>query len=68
MCRPTSELRGFKNVYIQKGESVELEFKLGFEELGFYRRDGKIAVEKGEFEVYVGKDCYAEDMFIIMVI
>ena len=68
MCRPTRELRGFKKVYIQKGESVEVEFKLGFEELGFYRRDGKFAVEKGEFEVYVGKDCYAEDKLIIKVI
>lgn len=68
MCRPTRELRGFEKRFLPKGETKEVVFKLGFEELGFYRRDNKFAVEKGEFEVYVGKDCYAADKLIIKVI
>ncbi len=67
MCRPTRELKGFKKVFIPRGKSVETEFKLGYEELGFYRRDNKFAVEKGEFEVYVGKDCLTENKLIIKV-
>ncbi len=68
MCRPTRELRGFKKCFIKKGETADVEFKLGYEELGFYRRDNKFTVEKGEFEVYVGKDCLTEDKLIIKVI
>lgn len=68
MCRPTRELRGFKKKFIQQGETVTIEFKLGYEELGFYRADNKFAVEKGEFEVYVGKDCLTENKLIIKVI
>ncbi len=68
MCRPTKELRGFKKIFIKQGENVDVEFKLGYEELGFYRHDNKFAVEKGEFEVFVGKDCYANKAFVIHVI
>lgn len=68
MCRPTRELKGFEKRFIKKGETAKFVFKLGYEELGFYRRDNKFVVEKGEFEVYVGKDCLTENKLIIKVI
>ena len=36
--------------------------------LAFYNAKAEFAVEKGEFEVYVGTDCYANNKIVIEVI
>lgn len=68
MTRPLRELKGFKKVLIQKGESKEILFTLGKEELGFYNADGKFVLEKGKFEIFVGKDCLTENKLCIEVV
>lgn len=59
LTRPVRELKGFQRAALQPGETRRLEFDLGFEELAFYRQDGKLALEPGEFRVWVGADCTA---------
>ena len=58
--RPVRELKGFKKIYLEPGEEKQVTLSLGREELGFYTKDGKYLVEKGEFQIFVGKDCYAD--------
>jgi beta-glucosidase len=52
--RPLKELRGFQRTFLRKGESKELTFILGIEDLKFYDKDMKWTYEPGAFKVFVG--------------
>lgn len=67
MIRPLKELKGFLKKTIKSNESASFEFEIGYEELGFYNASGVYAVEPGEFEIYIGKDCTAEKFIVIRV-
>ncbi|MBE0650990.1 MAG: beta-glucosidase BglX [Bacteroidales bacterium] len=54
VTRPVKELRGFKRVFLKKGESKKLVFKLTNQDLSFYRKDMTFGSEPGSFEVFVG--------------
>lgn len=54
LTRPVKELKGFQKVNLRAGESKNLEFLLGPEELGFYNGEGNLQVEPGEFTIRVG--------------
>ncbi len=54
VTRPVKELRGFKRLTLQQGETQTVEFTLGRKELEFLGRDLKPVLETGEFQVYVG--------------
>ena len=51
--RPDIELKGFKRVSLEPGESVEVNFSIGFDELCYHRDDCKV-VEPGEFQIMIG--------------
>lgn len=57
LLRPCRELKGFKRITIEKGDSKLVEFSLGKEELGYYNHKGEFIVEPGSFKVFVGLDC-----------
>ena len=65
--RPMRELKGFNKKLINSGESVRFEFEIGFNELGFYNLDNKFDVEKGRFDIYVGKNCLCRDKITVEV-
>lgn len=52
--RPVKELKGFQKVFLKKGETKTVTFKLTAKELAFYRKDMTFGVEEGEFKVIVG--------------
>jgi beta-glucosidase len=54
VTRPVRELKGFKRVTLDPGEMQTVQFTLGPNELGFYGKDLKFAVEPGDFDVWVG--------------
>ena len=54
VTRPVKELRGFKRVSLNPGETKTVEFTLGPDELSYLNRDMKRVVEPGTFEVMVG--------------
>lgn len=60
MVRPVKELKGFKKVFIKKGETVKVDIELDSRELGFWTNDMKYVVEPGEFTVMVGPN--SEDL------
>jgi beta-glucosidase len=51
---PVRVLRGFRKVALQPGESAEVAFVLGPDDLKLMDADGKWVVEPGEFRVMVG--------------
>ncbi len=67
MTRPVKELKDFNKIFLKKGETKTVTFKVGFDKLGFFRKDSKFAVEKGKFKIFVGKDCYTENFVEVEV-
>lgn len=54
VTRPVKELKGFKLVELNAGESRVIHFTLTKKELGFYNNQGEFVIEAGEFEVFIG--------------
>jgi beta-glucosidase len=58
--RPVRQLKGFKRVMLQPGETRTLKFPLGKDELNFWSPQTKAwGVEPGTFDVWVGEDSTA---------
>ena len=58
--RPVRELKGFKKVTLDKGESSRVDFIIPTKELGYYDNNMNYIVEEGKFKIYVGgslKEC-----------
>lgn len=55
VSRPILELKGFKKIFLKKGETKTVEFDISPEELRFFDRNMNEAVEPGKFIIYVGK-------------
>jgi beta-glucosidase len=51
---PKYQLKGFKRVYIKKGETKTITFTLTPQDLELVLDDGSSIVEKGNFTVFVG--------------
>jgi beta-glucosidase len=51
---PVRELKGFQRVYLTPGQSKEIAFNLGFEELSYYNLDMERVIEPTEYQVWVG--------------
>jgi hexosaminidase len=54
VARPVTELKGFHRVHLDPGESRELVFRLGSEDLRMLDADMQWVVEPGTFRVMVG--------------
>lgn len=54
VTRPVRELKGFKRVRVEPGQTVTVEFDLHTDELAFYGRDNRLMLEAGDFHVWIG--------------
>lgn len=54
VTRPVRELKAFRNVFLEPGQSVKIDFNLPFESLGFYKADGSFGTEHGRFTLFAG--------------
>ncbi|SHH32978.1 beta-glucosidase [Chryseobacterium oranimense] len=54
VVRPVKELKGFQKIFIKKGESKKVDFKLTPEDLKFFDNDLNYDWESGEFDIMVG--------------
>ena len=54
VTRPVKELRGFRRITLNPGETKTVEFTLGPDELSFLNRDMHRVVESGTFTIMVG--------------
>jgi beta-glucosidase len=51
---PVRELKGFQRITLQPGESKEVDFTLGFNELSYYNLEMNRVIEPTEYQVWVG--------------
>ena len=69
VTRPVKELKGFKRIALEPGETRTVKFELPAQALGFYGKDVEFIVEPGVFKVMVGrssKDILLEDEFEVV--
>jgi beta-glucosidase len=58
--RPVRQLKGFRRITLQPGETQTLKFSIGKEELKFWNSQGKAwGVEQGTFDIWAGEDSTA---------
>jgi beta-glucosidase len=62
VARPIKELKAFKRVTLQPGESKQVELTLPYRSFGLWDQDLKFVVESGKFDVMIGRN--AENMIL----
>jgi beta-glucosidase len=62
ITRPVQELKGFRRVHLNPGESKRVDLPIGPDELAFYDGSMKRVVEPGRFEVMVGGSSASSDL------
>jgi beta-glucosidase len=60
--RPVKELKGFRKVLLQPGQTAAVEFEITPDLLAFYDVNMKFVVEPGEFVILVGNSSRDEDL------
>ncbi|MBK9729330.1 MAG: beta-glucosidase BglX [Saprospiraceae bacterium] len=56
ITRPVKELKGFKKIYLKKGETKQVKFTIREPMLRFYNESLKFKSESGEFQIFIGKN------------
>ena len=54
VTRPVKELKGFKRIHLDPGQTQTVVFHLDARQLGFYNQEMAFVVEPGNFEVFIG--------------
>lgn len=54
VTRPVRELKGFRRVRVDPGQTTQVDFELHTDDLAFFGRDNQLVVEPGDFHVWVG--------------
>jgi len=60
VTRPVRELKGFRRIELEPGQSGSVIFDLHTDDLAFFGRDQQRVVEAGEFRVWIGGSSKAE--------
>ena len=60
VTRPVRELKGFRRIELEPGQTETVTFDLHTDDLAFFGRDQQRVVEVGEFRVWVGGSSEAE--------
>jgi beta-glucosidase len=56
VARPVKELKAFKRITLEPGESRQVELSLPYRSFGLWDKDMKFVVEPGTFKIMIGKD------------
>jgi beta-glucosidase len=67
VTRPVKELKGFRRVFLDPGETTTVEFEITPELLAFYDIRMKRVVEPGEFEIMIGNSSRDTDLETVIL-
>ena len=56
ITRPVKELKGFRKIFLKKGESKTVSFNIGVNDLKFYNAALQFVAEPGDFNVFIGSN------------
>lgn len=62
ITRPVKELKGFKRIYLESGESATIEFLVEPDMLAYYNRDMEWTVEQGSYTLMIGPSSRQSDL------
>ena len=62
VTRPVKELKGYKRIFLKKGETKEVFFDIDKSTLAFYDINMKYCVEPGDFTIMVGSSSNDRDL------
>ena len=68
ITRPVRELKGFRRVRLEPGQTVTVDFDLHTDELAFYGRSMQPGTEPGEFHAWIGGSSLAPLRTVFRVI
>lgn len=54
VVRPVKELKGFQKIFLKRGESGEVKFRITIEDLKFYNNQLQYVAEPGDFKLFIG--------------
>ncbi len=54
VTRPVRELKGFRRLRVEAGETVTVSFELHTDDLAFFGRNNEFMVEPGDFHAWIG--------------
>jgi beta-glucosidase len=54
VTRPVRELKGFKRIRVEPGQTVTVDFELHTDDLAFFGRSMQLTTEPGDFHVWIG--------------
>lgn len=54
VTRPLKELKGFRRIFLEKGQSTKVTFALTLDDLSYYHRDMYYGWDPGEFDLFIG--------------
>jgi beta-glucosidase len=60
VVRPVKELKGFKKIFLKKGEKKQVQFEITPENLKFYNDNLDFIFEEGDFDIFVGNSSNAD--------
>lgn len=67
VTRPVKELKGFKKVWLEPGESTMVTIPITKKSLAFYDVRKKYVMEPGEFEIMIGTSSRDEDLTNVLL-
>ena len=67
IMRPLRELKAFEKPFIKSGDTVQIDFELGYQDIGFYNENGDYIIESGEIDVFVGANCLTKNKITISI-
>jgi beta-glucosidase len=68
VTRPVKELKGFKRVSIEPGQTLRVAFPLHTDDLAFFGRDMQLVTEAGEFHAWIGGSSETELRTVFRII
>jgi beta-glucosidase len=54
VTRPVRELKGFRRVRVEPGQTVKVAFDIDTNDLAFFGRDNRLILEAGDFHAWIG--------------
>ena len=67
LTRPVKELKGFKKIFLKRGESQTVSFSLTSDDLAFYHTNLEKFAEAGDFDISVGGNSDANKMVRVVL-
>lgn len=62
VSRPVKELRGYRRIFLRRGETMTVSFEITPEKLSYYNASMDKVMEKGEYRIMIGTSSRDEDL------